>query len=180
MIPLLVLGGLASLTLIAAAVQSRLPKTIGEMAVYWADRRRLPISWVLATIDVENPKRNPRAITKTEREHSIGLMQVNVNAQTRRLSKHGLTADDLLDPFTNIMIGTEILAEVTAAVRKAYEDVGQVSPPSRWDRVVRQAYRGPNPILAAIRAGKDPLAVYADTPQSLARWEAAMARYAVT
>jgi hypothetical protein len=170
---------LVGLSLLAAAAGAGTPpppvsrKDIRALAAYWADQRKLPFLWVLATIFAES---NGKAGEVGDQGVSIGLMQVNTRAHAARLAKLGITREKLFDPYTNIMMGTEILADVTNMVRQAYQKAGQDPPPANWDQVVRQAYRGPKRILAAIAAGTDPLAVFSDTPISLKRWAEAKAR----
>ena len=49
---------------------------------------------------------------KAKNGDCIGLMQINPKYQRERLEKFGLTAEDLMDPYNNILVGTDYLLEL--------------------------------------------------------------------
>jgi len=51
-----------------------------------------------------------------------GLMQVNLTAHKDRIKKYGWTEEDMSDPYKNMMIASDYLAELF----NEYEDVGKV------------------------------------------------------
>jgi soluble lytic murein transglycosylase-like protein len=78
-----------------------------ELAEKHAGRTGLPVSWVLGVIFAES-QGNPNAKSRTG---ALGLMQINF-AGLRK----GLTDAQVLDPDTNVRIGTDYLRELRGFV----------------------------------------------------------------
>ena len=164
MIPLLIIAAIAGLAAAAgAAIPRRTGWTVLQLAEYWARRRGLPLSWVLATITVES---GGKLDTVGDGGISIGLMQINSRAHATRLARLSLTRESLFDPDTNIMMGTQILREAYDRVRAA---LGGKTPPAPIDVLTRLVYKG-YPVASALREGR------ALDTNSVARWDAALVK----
>jgi len=176
MTALVLLGAVTVLALLAAGerasggpvAKKTLPIQIVNLARTWAKKRQLPLDWVLATIQLESGG-NPKAANISSNERSLGLMQVNVNVHRDRLARHGLVEEHLYDPNIAIMVGTEILAEFKAGVERL---LGGKPPPIPLDQLVRVAYKGGLGAAKRVLAGAPP------SPETVARWQGAVSRYA--
>lgn len=78
---------------------------------------------------------NPYAVHKnTDGSYDIGIMQIN-SRHLRRLSRIGVTQQDLFEPCTNIYIGAWILNESIKAHGKTWLAVGAYNAGSHEKRV---------------------------------------------
>lgn len=68
----------------------------------------------------EESRFTPNIINKSGKNY--GLMQINPNFNTDRMKRLGVTKEDLLTVRGNILVGTDLLAELF----ETYEDVGEV------------------------------------------------------
>lgn len=156
------------LTRIAAA--AGLPLQYVQIAAKEARKNGLPLDWVVATIMVES-KGNPYSRGDAGGK-SVGLMQVNVVANAKVLAQAGVAPEQMIDPATNIRIGTQLLAGFKQRVLSALS--GRV-PPLPLDELTRLEYKGPRSIEGALRSGRDPLTAYPDAVQAVAHWRQALA-----
>jgi hypothetical protein len=142
----------------------------------WATARGLPLQWVLATIQVESSG-NPRAHASTANEDSYGYMQLNWGSSAIRslAESYGVTTPDrLMDPDTNIMLGTLVLRTYLDNVLSW---LGGAPPPAPLDQIVRLAYKGPALVKSALAAGKtDPSTFYKNAGQAVQNWNVAMTK----
>lgn len=162
------LTGGPNLTYIAAGLG--LPAAYVRYAAQAARKYGVPLQWVLATILVESSG-NPRAAGDAD-GRSVGLMQVNATANARELAAAGLTRESLFDPQTGVDWGTKLLAQFAARVRSA---LGGRPPPAPLDEITRLAYKGPTPVVNALKRGENPLNL-SWAPPAIQNWRAAMAR----
>jgi hypothetical protein len=162
------LTGGPNLTYIAAGLG--LPAAYVRYASQAAKKYGVPLQWVLATILVESSG-NTRAAGDADRR-SVGLMQVNAVAHARELAAAGLTRESLFKPKIGIDWGTKLLAGFAAQVRAA---LGGRSPPAPLDEITRLAYKGPAPVVNALKRGENPLNL-SWAPQAVQNWRSAMAR----
>lgn len=63
--------------------------------------------------------RESRFIPTVKNGNHYGLMQVNVKTHSERIAKYGWTANDMLDPYKNLMVAADYLLELF----EEYEDV---------------------------------------------------------
>lgn len=63
----------------------------------------------------------PRFIPTVKNKKCYGLMQVNVKVHADRIEKYGWTADDMYDPYKNLMIAADFLKEL-------YDTYGDENP----------------------------------------------------
>ena len=142
----------------------------------WATARGLPLQWVLATIQVESSGKQ-RAHASTATEDSYGYMQLNWGSTAIRslAESYGVTTPDrLMDPDTNIMLGTLVLRTYLDNVLKW---LGGAPPPAPLDQIVRLAYKGPALVKSALAAGKtDPSTFYKNAGQAVDNWNVAMTK----
>jgi hypothetical protein len=156
-----------------------LSAVIDQLARKWAKARGLPAAWVLSTIMVESGG-DPNRVVQNAKEASYGLMQINTNAHRARLDKYGVnTPQQLLDPDTNIKIGTEILREAWDNVAQA---LGGQTPPGPLDVLVRYSYVGPLATRTMLQQGKHPREALRSTGEPIfvadrleGRWARALA-----
>jgi soluble lytic murein transglycosylase-like protein len=96
----------------AAAVAAR-TETVWEMADRYSARYGLDDRRVLRALILAESEGNPRAVKRTEREWSVGLLQAN------RLGGRGAgySEAELQDPERNLALG---MPEITAAYRQAH------------------------------------------------------------
>ncbi len=142
-----------------------MPLAYVQSAAKWASKRGLPLEWVLTTILVESSG-NPRAAGDAD-GRSVGLMQVNAVAHATELKAAGLSRDSLFDPETNIEWGTKYLKSFYDQVQQA---LGGRPAPGDLGEILRLAYKGPAPVLSALRSGKNPLMTLSWAPDAIANW----------
>ncbi len=68
----------------------------------------------------EESRFTPNVVNKSGKNY--GLMQINPSFNVDRMQRLGVTKDDLLTVRGNILVGTDLLAELF----ETYEDVGEV------------------------------------------------------
>lgn len=77
-----------------------------------------------------------RYIPTVTNKNCYGLMQVNVKIHSDRIEKYGYTAEDMFDPYKNITVAADYLAEL-------YETYGDENPivlsvySGSWDAVAK-------------------------------------------
>lgn len=130
-----------------------------KLAERWAGTRGVPTDWVLATILLESAG-NPKAIGDQGR--SYGLMQINTQAQAKRLAQMGIAKDQLFDPSTNIQVGTLIMRE---ALDWLTNKLKGKTPPRPMDELVRLAYKGGLGTAQKALGGADPY------PAAIIAWQ---------
>jgi soluble lytic murein transglycosylase-like protein len=163
-----VASGVAQAQSRSVKTRARLTPEIVALARKWAKARGLPLDWVLATIAIESGGR-PSSVRTTDREDSLGLMQINWRVHGPRLLSMGIAREALLNPDTNIMFGTLYLREIYDQVRKALALRDSSVP---VDVLVRLAYNlGPAAVLRAISEGRD-----IRVPEKEVAWQQALAR----
>ncbi len=65
--------------------------------------------------------RESRFIPTVKNGNHYGLLQVNVKVHADRIENYGWTAEDMLDPYKNLMVAADLLAEL-------YETYGDENP----------------------------------------------------
>lgn len=142
----------------------RITPEIVRLAKKWADRRGLPVEWVVATIKIES---GGKSCLVGDQGRSVGLMQVNAEAHGGLLKSMGLSRSSLFRPEANIAVGSALLRQRWQEVHAATEGRSEVPMAT----LVALAYWGPGPTLRALRAGRDPRD---ENPRRVARWNAAL------
>lgn len=140
-------------------------KEVVSSAKKWAVARNVPVNEILATILLES-RGNPWAHAKTDKENSLGLMQVNVNAHGDLLKVRGYRPEDLYRPDIGIEIGSLIYMQ---ARKKVIELVKACPAPQTHDipTLTRLYYAGPKYVIAMLRKAK----TQADTAHPFKRSE---------
>ncbi len=154
------------------AKRKPLTEEIIRTARKWAEARKLPVEWVLATIMMES-EGQPGVIGDSG--NSYGLMQIHVPAHGPRLAKHGITdPKQLFDIDTNIKIGTEIMRDFLDIVRKtrAQKTWARDLPDSD---LIRIAFKGGKLAVMAALSGKEP---YKNFAAAQAKWHDRLERAA--
>lgn len=150
----------------------KLPASVVAIARKWAAKCGLPLSWVLTTIMLESCG-DPMAVGDTG-GRSVGYMQVNTVAHAARMQKAGLTREKMFDPETNIMWGTQIMLEARNAVQQALAAKQVTATAPQLGQITRLYYKGPQYVLNAIAAGKDPRTSLPWAPPALHAWDATL------
>lgn len=145
-----------------------------NLAKKWAEARKLPFDWVLATILAESGgDRYKKGDYKDGIYRSLGLMQINRVAHKDLLKAFGIpNPTQLFDPNINIMLGTYLIREAWARVYR--DSLGRASS-APLNELVRFSYVGPTPTTRAMREGKHPRDVFVDGPLVAAAWSQALA-----
>ena len=105
--------------------QIRLDPDLQEWLINYCNDRHLSPCLVMALIEQESDC-DPECVYITDREESIGLMQINTRWHTERMEALGVT--DLKGPKQNIIVGVDYLLELF-----------RTNPETEW---VLNAYNG--------------------------------------
>jgi hypothetical protein len=114
-------------------------KEVLEIARKWALARKLDLVWVINTILIESNGQISPPPNISSNEQSHGLMQINALSEYQRMAKYGVSVEDLYDPNTNIMLGTEIMRQRLTTINKSLNGKPNPLP---LDQHLRLAYVG--------------------------------------
>lgn len=105
--------------------QIRLDPDLQEWLIGYCSDRHISPCLAMALIEQESDC-DPDCVYVTDKEESIGLMQINTRWHTERMEELGVT--DILDPKQNIIVGVDYLLELF-----------RTNPETEW---VLNAYNG--------------------------------------
>lgn len=136
-----------------AAAQARVAPDLVS-AIVWVESRGWP--WAL---NVRGTAIWPRTFEEARRilsrlsddDVDIGLMQVNWRTWGPTLARSGIHRADLLDPWTNLVVGSQILRWATEA-EAGWDGVGRYHSATSWRKsryalVVAQTWQALQPVV---------------------------------
>lgn len=163
------LGCLGALAGVAQSGPRPASGNVLALARRWARHYKVPVAWVLATIQIESGGKPHTVYDEGRGRYSVGLMQVNTKAHAKRLAARGYTAQDMFNPSRNIEIGTEILRESLDKIRNFVATHPTDIP---LGVLTTLQYQG-QPVRKALAAGRDPREL---NPTRVEKWNRALAR----
>jgi hypothetical protein len=138
------------------------------LARKWAEKRGLPLLWVVGTIMLESagkPTVENDDPDENGDKRSVGLMQINTVAFRPQMKVNNLTREMLFKPEINVAFGTLIMAN---AYHSAVRALSGKTPPADMGVLTRFMYWGPSLVGKYLKKGKDPRPL---NPTLATRWE---------